>query len=165
MRDSGEPDDVITKILRKDDVDGLQSDLLTNESQTVPFNIFESFINKGKTNFIDYDAAYGSVKCFKYLLDNKYDVSKNTLSYAVFGQSNEIIELTDQIRSNQKKQSKNTETLKTANAGSIENNQNSKPPSANQNLEDSELKKRIIPAIMKHNNGLFVIFCQTKRMN
>ena len=43
-----------------------------------------------------------------------------------------------------------------------ENNQNSKPPSANQNLEDSELKKRIIPAIMKHNNGLFCYILSNK---
>ena len=98
MRDSGEPDDKLTLAIRHDDVDELKSSLTDspNISQIVPFNLFESFVNNGRTNLLNYAAAYGSIKCFKYLLDNKAEILNNTFTYAVFGENKEIMELVNQ---------------------------------------------------------------------
>ena len=105
MRESGEPDDELTQSLRKDDVDLLQSFILKNNfdvsNAKVPFNIYEEFVPNNSTNYINYSAAYGSIKCFKYLLLNHTKVDKLTYKFAVFGGSIEIIKIVDQkIREN-----------------------------------------------------------------
>ena len=100
MRESGEPDNLIAKSLRNDDVDTFQS--LVTKVQTdfnkgiVPFTIFESFVKPGETKYIDYAASYGSIKCFKYLLLNHANVNEITFQNALFGANTEIIKIVDQ---------------------------------------------------------------------
>ena len=100
MRDSGEPDDEITKALRNDDVDTFQRILSKSNCNIsksfVPFNIFEDFIDNGKTRYINYAAAYGSIKCFKYLLLNHDKIDSLTFSYSIYGGNVEIIKIVDQ---------------------------------------------------------------------
>lgn len=96
MRDSGEPDDELTKMLRKDDVEGLKELLSKNDvvlDSDVPFNIFEYYIQNGQTTPLNYAAAYGSFKCFQCLLLNGKKKGFNTLPYAIFGQNKDIIDL------------------------------------------------------------------------
>ncbi|KAK8884690.1 hypothetical protein M9Y10_043809 [Tritrichomonas musculus] len=112
MRKSGELIDEFTLAIRKDDINKVKS-IFEKKTQfsffkepieirisnifsynKIPFNIFESFIDNGETNYINYSAAYGSVNCFIYLFSQKNDYKdKLTLSYAVFGQNKEIIEM------------------------------------------------------------------------
>lgn len=104
MRDSGEPDDEITKALRNDDVDYFQKLILPNINKiskcVVPFNIFEDYIENGSTNYINYAAAYGSIKCFKYLLLNHIEIDEYTFNYAIYGGNIEIIKIVDQNSGN-----------------------------------------------------------------
>lgn len=100
MRDRGEPDDQLTLALRRDDLDELQS-LINNDhsnvkERTVPYNIYEEFVPNGKTNYLNYSAAYGSIRCFKYLLLNHIKVDEHTFKFAIYGGNFEIINITDQ---------------------------------------------------------------------
>lgn len=97
MRDNGEPLDEIALSLRHDDVDKFQNiismsniDILTS---VIPYNIYEFYVKNGETNYLDYAAAYGSIKCFKYLLLNHAVMSMYTKSYAIHGGNNEIIQI------------------------------------------------------------------------
>ena len=115
MLDSGEPDDALTKALRNDDVDTLQ--LIVSRSannskfQFVPFNIYDSFMQQGNNfstysssinfkytrfRYLNYAAAFGSVKCFKYLILNHDSIDEKTFEFAVYGGNNEIIKIVDQ---------------------------------------------------------------------
>ncbi|KAK8841740.1 hypothetical protein M9Y10_026687 [Tritrichomonas musculus] len=100
IRDSGEPDDEITKALRNDDLDSFQqlvsSNLKYYLNSFVPFNMFENYVENGKTSYINYAAAYGSIKCFKYLLLNHFEIDKLTFNYAIYGRNIEIIKIVDQ---------------------------------------------------------------------
>ena len=104
MLANGEPDDELTKALRHDDVDLLQD--LVNKRKInilnafVPFNIFENFVENGQTNLLNYAAAYGSLKCFKYLLLNHVKLNQFSFEYAIHGGNIEIIKIIDQ-RSNE----------------------------------------------------------------
>ncbi|KAK8836079.1 hypothetical protein M9Y10_040035 [Tritrichomonas musculus] len=98
MRDKGEPEDELTMSLRNDNVDKLQSIMSTtmNDSKRfVPFNIYEDFVPNGKTSYLNYAAAYGSIKCFKYLLLNHDKCDKSTFSFATYGGNTEIIKIVD----------------------------------------------------------------------
>ncbi|KAK8875507.1 hypothetical protein M9Y10_005673 [Tritrichomonas musculus] len=108
MRDKGEPDDEITKAIRCDAIDCLRS-LISSKIDDVnnffiPFNIFENYVDfdQNKISYIDYAAAYGSIKCFKYLLLNHNMIGEATLSYAVYGGNIEIIRIVDQRFSSNK---------------------------------------------------------------
>lgn len=115
MRDNGEPDDELTKALRNDDVDTLQKIIIKNglnnqekfSKAQVPFNLYEDFVYNGITTYINYACAYGSIKCFKYLLLNHATFDAYTLSDAVFGGNIEIIKTVNQILS-EKDSDKNT---------------------------------------------------------
>ena len=102
LRDLNEPDDELIKSLRYDDVDSLQSFLSINEvvnlnETIVPFNLFEDFVPNGFTSYLNYAAAYGSIKCFKYLLLNHANVDEYTFKFAVFGGNIEIIKISNQL--------------------------------------------------------------------
>ena len=83
MRDSGQPEDTITKALRNDDVDTVQSIISKTyfdfQGTFIPFNIFESYLPNGQKNYMNYAAAYGSFKCFKYFLLNHYSPDEEIL--------------------------------------------------------------------------------------
>lgn len=70
MREKGEPDDLITKVIINDDLDTMKdilshkNDFATFGKKEIPFNIFESFIINGATRYINYAAAYGSINFF-----------------------------------------------------------------------------------------------------
>ena len=107
MLDLGEPTDEITKALRHDDVDSLQA-LVANSrinisKATVPYNIFEDVVNNGTTKYINYAAAYGSIKCFKYLLLNHAEIDDYSFKYAISGGNIEIIKIVDQNKKKDKK--------------------------------------------------------------
>lgn len=101
MRDNGEPIDEITLALRYDDVDKFQSIIsVRNEKEKntnfVPVNIFEEFVPNGETNYLNYSAAYGSIKCFKYLFLNHAELNNSSFYYAIYGGNIEIIKIIDQ---------------------------------------------------------------------
>ncbi|KAK8840572.1 hypothetical protein M9Y10_030782 [Tritrichomonas musculus] len=108
MRDSGEPNDLITKAILHDDVDLLQLVIsknnidISNNKNRIPFNIFESFITD--SNYLNYSAAYGSIKCFKYLLLNHAELTSSSLGFAILGGNTEIIVTVDQNSKKQKNQ-------------------------------------------------------------
>lgn len=139
MRNYGKPNDILTNALRNDDIDSLQllisKKLIDVTVEKVPFYIFEVFVPNGLTNFIDYAAAYGSVKCFKYLLLNHCSIDLNTYKMAVFGGNVEIIKIVDQ-KANELDLFSDTELN-----NFIKN--------------DSKLIDIIIPAIIKHRNDIF----------
>lgn len=150
MRDKEEPVDLLTKSLRIDDIDTLQSIISKskiNLSQSiVPFNLFENFIDNGNTRYIDYAAAYGSLKCFKYLLLNHFDIDDSTFACAVFGGNIEIIKIVQQ--NNDSIQSEFNTTMKTF--------------STNANNNINLYNDILIPSIIKHRNDLFDwLFMQT----
>ncbi|KAK8844447.1 hypothetical protein M9Y10_024305 [Tritrichomonas musculus] len=102
MRDNGEPVDEISKALRKDDIELFQSlvssTLSSNTILKIPFNLYEDFVSStgGQCRFLDYAAAYGSVKCFKYLFLNHQEINTSTFWLAVYGGNIEIIKIVDQ---------------------------------------------------------------------
>lgn len=79
MRDSGCPDDELTLALRNENIDKFQSIVTTCklnlDEGTFPYNIFE---------YLNNEAAYGSIKCFKYLFMNHGIVDMQTFKYAVY---------------------------------------------------------------------------------
>lgn len=161
MLDNGEPDDVIILALRNDDVDLLQS--LINQKQIsierafVPFNIYEDFILNGQTKYIDYAAAYGSIKCFKFLLLNHAEITKFTFSYAVYGGNSEIVKIVHQ--SNELFDDDDDDT---------NNNNNNRvfgPGFFGMRRSQSQPKQKegnIVPSITKHRNDLFDWILETK---
>ena len=46
-----------------------------------------------KLTILNYAAAYGSLKCFKYLLLNNNDINDETLELAIYGGNIEIIKI------------------------------------------------------------------------
>ena len=147
LRDSGEPDDELTKALRRDDVDTVQK-IITSSGETdfskafVPFNIFENYVPNGKTRYINYAAAYGSLNCFKYFLSNHDKIDKSTFSFAVYGGNHEIIRIVDQNEQN----------------GDLDNDKDKKPKtgfSFGKSPQLTSITDKIIPAIMKHQNDVF----------
>ena len=99
MLDLGEPDDRITYSIRHDDVESLKLIIIKCKidifKSVVSYNIFEDFIQNGQTNYLNYSAAYGSIKCFKYLLLNHIGVNPLSFEYAVYGGNDEIIRIVD----------------------------------------------------------------------
>ena len=77
MRDNNQHEDIVTKSIYEDDVDKLQS-ILSKSSEIdfseykLPYNIYD--IDNGQTTLINYAAANGSIKCFKYLLLNQSNI-------------------------------------------------------------------------------------------
>lgn len=144
-RDFGEPFDDITRSLRNDDIDSFQmivSKLNCDIHKcVVPFNMYENYIINGETNYINYTAAYGSIKCFKYLLLNDCEIDETTFSHAVFGGNIEIIKIVDQIEKSCKNKSMQTDTFCVDKTQEV--------------LLYSNKINQIILAIMKHRNDLF----------
>ena len=107
MRENYEPNDEITKALKYDDVEKVKKNIPKSRfgfakipnKEKVPFNIFESYVQNGITECINYAAAYGSMKCFEYLL-SKYSSDDDTLCYAIYGQNKEIFQIAKQNRKN-----------------------------------------------------------------
>ena len=100
MLDSGEPYDTLTKAIRNDDVDTMQSIItschINTEKSFVPFNIFDEILNNQQLNYLNYAASNGSIKCFKYLLLNHDSIDKDTFKFAVYGGNIEIIKIINQ---------------------------------------------------------------------
>lgn len=94
MREKGEPDDLITKVIINDDI-GTMKDILSHKNDFATFGKKE--IPFSATRYINYAAAYGSINCFKYFLLNHSQVDSFTLQYAVYGGNVEIIRIVDQI--------------------------------------------------------------------
>lgn len=100
MRDSFEPNDEITRSLRKDDIDTFLSILSKNQiinlsNCFVPNNIFDTEIMNNNMNYINYAAAFGSIKCFKYLMLNHVEIDSSTFYYSIYGGNSEIIKIID----------------------------------------------------------------------
>lgn len=141
MRDNGEPFDEITLSLRHDDVDKFQHIISMSNiditKNVVPYNIFEDYVKNGKTSYLDYAAAYGSIRCFKYLLLNHAVMSQYTNGCAIHGGNNEIIQIVHQ--------------------------QNSPKPETKKNgfrsfsdvVNGSRSMINVIPSITKHENDIF----------
>ena len=96
----GEPIDYITNALFHDDIDQFQSVISNSKIDIsygrVNYNIFDDFIPAKNISYINYAAAYGSIKCFKYLLLNHVKIDSNTFEYAVWGGNIEIIKIVSQ---------------------------------------------------------------------
>lgn len=117
MRENGEPNDEITKSMRYDDIDSFK-DLVSYHldhlsKYFVPFNIYENYVPNGSTSYINYAAAYGSIKCFKYMLLNHVDVDESTFSFAVYGGNIEIIKIVEQHLNNTELENKNDNLILT----------------------------------------------------
>ena len=143
MCDSCEPDDELTKAIRRDDVDTVQQIISSSgengtSKKFIPFNIFENYVPNGSTRYINYATAYWSLRCFKYFLLNHEKIDKTTFSLAVYGGNIEIIKIAD------------------LNEQDDEDNKPRKVWAGNQsNQLLSTNNDKIIPAIMKHRNDLF----------
>lgn len=162
MRDNGEPDDELTIALRYDDIDTLQSIIIKNGllydsnnqqrskgftsfmssftnqknllNASVPFNLYENFVSNGNINYIDYSAAYGSLKCFKYLLLNHAQINESTFDYAVFGGNIEIIKIVNQ---------------------NVKKIDNSNEKISYYYMNKNERNDQRFPSIIKHQNDIF----------
>ena len=171
MRDSGEPDDELTLALRYDDVDKFQSIIsngqLHNQKGTVPYNMYEEFVPNGLTRYLNYSAAYGSIKCFKYLLLNHEKIDKHTFKFAVYGGNFEIIKIVDQKISEDNIDNDviNVPPKKAFNLNgnqlfaNRQRNWNSDFTIVNNFIENVVLTSKmiysIVPSIIKHQNDLF----------
>ena len=95
-------DGTIERAIFEDDFDSLQQLLaysiddgrgqsidISNFFNTNVFKIYEA-------NRLELAALFGSVKCFKYLMMNGYEINKETCKFAVAGGNNEIIHLCEQ---------------------------------------------------------------------
>ena len=69
-------------------------------NQKIKLSLYEkySFINKDDISLIDYEAFFGSIKCFKFLMLNGSDLN-NSAKYAVAGGNFEIVKLSEQNHS------------------------------------------------------------------
>ncbi|KAK8838680.1 hypothetical protein M9Y10_032718 [Tritrichomonas musculus] len=97
--DAGEPNDWILKSLRNDDIDEFQSIIAKKEQKNnfkIERNPFDDLPFYYNLKNINYAAAFGSLKCFKYLLMNHYEIDENTFKFAIFGGNVEIIKIVDQ---------------------------------------------------------------------
>lgn len=96
----GEPIDDITNALFHDDIDKFQSIITKSKIDIsygkVNYNIFDDFIPFENVSYINYAAAYGSIKCFKYLLLNHVVIDSKTFKFAVWGGNIEIIKIVSQ---------------------------------------------------------------------
>ena len=57
-------------------------------------NIFEPFFTEDM-RYLNYAAAYGSIKCFKYLLLNEEKIDFRTFEMSIIGGNNELIRIVD----------------------------------------------------------------------
>ncbi|KAK8872183.1 hypothetical protein M9Y10_007947 [Tritrichomonas musculus] len=180
MRDSGEPDDEITKALRNDDVDTLQLLISSNSNVIVPFNIYENYIPNGKTNYLNYSAACGSVKCFKYLSLNHIKCDELTFIFAVYGGNIEIIKIVDQTKIAPKTTDSSLSDYSyyydfdTSDIDEDQNEYVSDNSEEHETIDDdsySDLENyktekefifKILPSITKHQNDLFDWIFETK---
>ena len=157
LRDLGEPIDELTKVLRKDDVDTFQSFISKIEVSQInncyiPFNLFENYASNGSINYINYAAAYGSIKCFKYLLLNHGKIDTLTFKYAVYGGNVEIIKIVDQLINDES----SSEKLTMIRGGRTRYRGGFGVTAAFGNKRMYSLEdERIVPAIIKHRNDLF----------
>ena len=137
MRDSGEPDDELTKALSNDDIDTFQRIIIERNllnfdksinisTALIPYNLYENCDLDKTTNYINYACTYGSVKCFKYLLLNHSNINTYSFGDAVFGGNIEIIKTVDQIL--QKEET---------------------------SIYESSIQISLISSIMKHQNDVF----------
>lgn len=97
--DSGEPNDWILKSLRNDDIDEFQLIIAKKEQKNnfkIERNPFDDLPFYYNLKYINYAAAFGSLKCFKYLLMNHYEIDENTFKFAILGGNVEIIKIVDQ---------------------------------------------------------------------
>ena len=101
ISENKEQDEMIL-LLQKDDIDGFFSFLsknptidLTKEQELDEdgyyYYLFDDFVS-----LIDFCCFFGSLKCFKYLLLNKCEITKETLHYSIAGGNQEIIALLQQ---------------------------------------------------------------------
>lgn len=102
LRDNYVETDSIIRALRNDDIDSFQT-IITNggidiQNLKIEVPVFDNL--DGKVSFIDYAAACGSIKCFKYLYLNNASFTKDTLIYSVGGGNVEIIRIVDQNKDN-----------------------------------------------------------------
>ena len=88
-------------LLQKDDIDGFISFLSKNPTIDITkeqklkgggyyFNLFDW---SGSISLIDFCCFFGSLKCFKYLLLNKCEITEKTLKYSIAGGNQEIINI------------------------------------------------------------------------
>lgn len=110
FRDKGEIDDEILKSLRNDDTETFQS-IISNSPENflkrkIWTTIFDQFKND-KIKYLDYAAAYGSIKCFKYILLNDEEVYENTFRMEIHGGNTEIIRIADNKKIEEVKPMKN----------------------------------------------------------
>ena len=86
--------------LQKDDIDGFISFLSNNptidikEEQKLKRGGYYFFlVGWFVISLIDFCCLFGSLKCFKYLLLNKCEITENTLNYSIAGGNQEIINI------------------------------------------------------------------------
>lgn len=88
--------DIIANTIKNDDIDTFQRLISSNIDaylkRNVEKNIFDPSISSDMT-YLNYAAAKGSIKCFKYLILNNQKIDNDTLGMAVIGGNNEIIRI------------------------------------------------------------------------
>ena len=145
MRDRGDNGDEIAKILRNDDIDSFQSivsknpKFLTNEK--IKSNIFEPFFCQDM-NYLNYAAAYGSIKCFKYMLLNECEIDEFTFEMAVYGGNNELIRIVDNEKFDYDRRMKT-------------NKRNQRGQRFNDTNIQNPIVKALIRSIESHKNDIF----------
>ena len=89
-------------LLQKDDLDGFISFLsnhptidITKEQELKWGGYYYNLFDWRDSSFslIDFCCFFGSLKCFKYLLLNKCEITKKTLKYSIAGGNQEIINI------------------------------------------------------------------------
>ncbi|KAK8857406.1 hypothetical protein M9Y10_015811 [Tritrichomonas musculus] len=97
-RKIGQNDSQICEIIRDDSLDKFIS--YVNEknlplSSKIERSSFETnpFLLRNEPTLIEYAAFFGSIKIFKYLHENKVDLSKSLWFYSIHGQNIELIHL------------------------------------------------------------------------
>lgn len=102
MRDSGIPQDDISKAIYIDDVDTLQSIVSKHgidiNNAKIPSSIFDvfQFAPNQELSLLNYSVMNGSIKCFKYLLLNHAEMNDLTFVLSIYGGNTEIIRSVDQ---------------------------------------------------------------------
>ena len=83
-------------ILQKDYIDGFISPTIDiTKEQELEWRVYYCYLFDSPSfiSLIDFCCFFGSLKCFKYLLLNKCEITEETLEYSIAGENQEIINI------------------------------------------------------------------------
>ena len=101
-RQEGENHHYICQLIRNDSIDEFIHFVNKNSVQLeshVPYSIFESneFLLDKNPTLIEYAAFFGSIQIFKYLKNNKIEITENLFNFVIHSNNAELFQIIDEL--------------------------------------------------------------------